>query len=539
MRRPAGSYAMGIEVLLGLALGAAAAASLVALVLTLLLGDDLEGQRRARIALLTAEMAEQIAGGPSEPALESAAEPLLLSGDISDAVLAGQARRDSLVASGWVAAPVPGGMTSVVVEPPARRPIHLILFIGLAILALFLVLLSAMTPAFVSRSVTGPLRGILADADRHLGSPTSPAAARASFGQLVRNLSERDAELARLKGVAERRADVAEERSAAVIAGISSALLALDGDGILRLFNPSAAALFGLVSDDVGGAFPRDRNAASAGLWEILGRRGTGNEEEYELEVEEGARAYGISFASAAGWEIVLATDMTQFRMLQQRLAEEAAMAGLGTVSAGIAHEMGNTLGALSGFLDLLARGHSDVRTANILEEAGLEIDSARRMISSFKLLASGEPDLKVVTTASAAGTAAMACRDLGPFSLDGAEMLRGRVTADMVLVGRCLMNLLRNAREADPPGTPGISFSEADGWFVISVSDRGPGLGQGPEILERPFYSTKAESGHMGMGLTLSRRIASLHGGALRAYERPGGGAVFELRLPLLPEGG
>jgi signal transduction histidine kinase len=68
----------------------------------------------------------------------------------------------------------------------------------------------------------------------------------------------------------------------------------------------------------------------------------------------------------------------------------------------------------------------------------------------------------------------------------------------------------------------------------VFRVEDRGPGLPAAIDVLGQPFFTTKKDSGHMGMGLAISRRIAALLGGTLSAGDRQGGGAVFELRLPL-----
>jgi two-component system C4-dicarboxylate transport sensor histidine kinase DctB len=67
---------------------------------------------------------------------------------------------------------------------------------------------------------------------------------------------------------------------------------------------------------------------------------------------------------------------------------------------------------------------------------------------------------------------------------------------------------------------------------------DRGHGLPPDPSEVLKPFFSTRKDQGHMGMGLTLARRIAMTFGGDLSASPRQGGGAVFELWIPLLETG-
>ena len=105
------------------------------------------------------------------------------------------------------------------------------------------------------------------------------------------------------------------------------------------------------------------------------------------------------------------------------------------------------------------------------------------------------------------------------------------------VLLRRALANLLRNAVEATPPerraGLDAVVLEgrvEADD-VAVSVGDRGPGIAPGQrEKIFLPFYSTK-ENG-AGLGLAIVARIAELHGGTVEVDDRPGGGALFTLRL-------
>lgn len=537
MRRPAGAYALGVEVLLGLLLGAAAIASLISLVLILLVQRDLAADRASRGDLLALLAASRLPEFPTDESLMQIVSPSIISGDIAEALLIDQAQADSFEAEGWSVALSEQG-EAVAIRIPGRGPFPGILTAGLALLAAMVLLLVALTPAFLSRSVTGPLRAILRDIDRYIPG-SSALTAKSSFGDLIRKLSDRDRELARLRAEAEHRADEAEERSSAVVSSFRSAVLALDASANLTLWNPSAAGLFGLEPEDSGRAFPSCRNAASKKLGGIIESSSVGGSpSDFEMELDAGdqTKVYSVSIAgSRSGARAVLATDVTAFRTMERRLAEEAAMAGLGAVSAGVAHEMGNTLCALSGFIDLLARGHSDPRTMTILSEARIEIESALRMIASFKgLAAPGEGGQARITVRSAVESCAAVCAETGAGCRIDAEAVGGEVVADPVLIQRCLLNLVRNAREAGRDEPVEVSAGVEGSELVFRVADRGPGLGAPLDVLGQPFFSTKKGSGHMGMGLAISRRIAALLGGSLRAADREGGGAVFELRLPL-----
>ncbi|HEX5050398.1 MAG TPA: DUF4118 domain-containing protein [Planctomycetota bacterium] len=110
-------------------------------------------------------------------------------------------------------------------------------------------------------------------------------------------------------------------------------------------------------------------------------------------------------------------------------------------------------------------------------------------------------------------------------------------VPMDGMLIEQVLLNLLENALRHTPPGTPLELAARAVGTGVqIEVADRGPGLAANAfERVFEKFHGT-ARSGGFGLGLAICRAIASLHGGSVVAANRPGGGAVFTLTLPLVP---
>ena len=114
-----------------------------------------------------------------------------------------------------------------------------------------------------------------------------------------------------------------------------------------------------------------------------------------------------------------------------------------------------------------------------------------------------------------------------------------GPVEADANQVRQVVYNLLFNALEAQPGGgwvrvevAAAAAHPEVGAGVALTVEDGGPGLPAdlGDRVFE-PFVSTK-ESG-LGLGLSICRRIADGHGGTLTVSERPGGGAVFTLRIP------
>jgi two-component system sensor histidine kinase KdpD len=113
-------------------------------------------------------------------------------------------------------------------------------------------------------------------------------------------------------------------------------------------------------------------------------------------------------------------------------------------------------------------------------------------------------------------------------------------VSLDPVLVEQLFVNLLENAAKYTPPGSElEVRARGEGGTLVVDVADRGPGIPPGDEerIFERFHRGAHAGVRGVGLGLPIARAIAQAHGGRLVAANRPGGGAVFRLTLPLPAE--
>ena len=100
-------------------------------------------------------------------------------------------------------------------------------------------------------------------------------------------------------------------------------------------------------------------------------------------------------------------------------------------------------------------------------------------------------------------------------------------------------MNLVANAVQAMPRGgRVTVRLARAQDAVVLEVRDEGPGVPE--ELLARifePFFTTKASG--TGLGLAVVKRIAEGHGGDVTVASRPGSGASFSIRFPLVPPAG
>lgn len=118
-------------------------------------------------------------------------------------------------------------------------------------------------------------------------------------------------------------------------------------------------------------------------------------------------------------------------------------------------------------------------------------------------------------------------------------------VTGDDTRLRQVLGNLVRNALVHTPQKTPiEIGVSTEDGVARLSVADHGPGLQ--PDEMRRifePFFradpSRSRDSGGAGLGLSIVSAVVTAHGGKVKVRETTGGGATFEVELPLAVKSG
>ena len=109
-------------------------------------------------------------------------------------------------------------------------------------------------------------------------------------------------------------------------------------------------------------------------------------------------------------------------------------------------------------------------------------------------------------------------------------------VYGDDVLLGQLIVNLLENAIKYTPEGTPIEVVAEASGDAVlVEIRDRGPGFPPGEEkrIFEKFYRGRSDGSRGVGLGLAICRAVIEAHQGSIDAFNREGGGAVFQIRIP------
>lgn len=273
----------------------------------------------------------------------------------------------------------------------------------------------------------------------------------------------------------------------------------------------------------------------------------SGLEGENTLERKDGSSAV-ISYrlapllggSGATRGHLLVFQDVTNLRRMQEQVERAERLAALGKLSAGLAHEMRNPLGAISGSLQILRDGTSLADDERRLVKINLtELDRLASLVTQMLDLARPRPlnprllDLvQLINDVIRAIKSSAEAEDL-EFDVGLPEQLVTKVDHDQMR--QLLWNLLRNATQAAPPeSTVQVLASREGASITIDVQDAGAGIAPGDrdQVFE-PFHSTKR--GGIGMGLAICKQVVAGHGGTLSYEPREPTGSIFRIELPVV----
>lgn len=330
-------------------------------------------------------------------------------------------------------------------------------------------------------------------------------------------------------------------------------ILALDAGGGLLLANGRAARLCGLKTPATAAALPAPlghllqealRTGADVNGRPVLLPEGDGPVRWLQVSAAVQRDAAG----RVTGVTLVL-NSLDAVRPFEQTLRRLDRLAGLGTLSAGMAHEIKNAMVAVKTFLDLLMQGKQDAQLAGIVQR---ELDRINSMVT--RMLRFSSPARPTFTTLRLHPLLEQSLGLVQP-QLDTQKVTVDRTLAaapdavcgDSYQLEQVFLNLffnaldamgphgrLRVATEAVPAGPAGLPDTDA---VRVTVQDSGVGIA--PENLARlfePFFTTKPQG--TGLGLPITQRIIQEHRGLIRVDSRPGEGAAFHVLLPLAAPG-
>ncbi len=240
---------------------------------------------------------------------------------------------------------------------------------------------------------------------------------------------------------------------------------------------------------------------------------------------------------------VMVIRDIAERRSLETRLLDAERLAGLGQMSAQIAHELRNPLNAIDGAAQYLARrlaGAAEVEEYAAL--IGEEVQRVNRFVGALLHLARpAEPAFAPAALNRVLRDAAQKCALARGLPADAVQLQLASdlppLDLDAGLILEAIVNLLANALDAGGGAPPELaSRFEApggEGTIVVEVRDRGCGIAEDQlQEVTRPFVTTKEHG--TGLGLVVVRRTLDLHRARFDLAPRPGGGTVATLRFPV-----
>jgi signal transduction histidine kinase len=223
-----------------------------------------------------------------------------------------------------------------------------------------------------------------------------------------------------------------------------------------------------------------------------------------------------------------------------ERLRHADRLSTIGTIAAGVAHEIGTPLAIVRSRAQMMAdEADSDGELReNIrqIQEQAVRMESIIRALLDFARLKppQREPaDLTAVLRTALRLVEPMARRSSVTVQLRAEEPVPAHV--DAFQFQQVITNLVVNGIQAMPGGgTLRVEVEKADGAVALHVRDSGEGIPPGDEqrIFE-PFYTTKPAGAGTGLGLTIVQEIVREHGGTIAAKSTRGGGSTFTILLP------
>lgn len=392
------------------------------------------------------------------------------------------------------------------------------------------------------------------------------------FGRDHTELKLREEELAEQIG----QLQASEALKAAIVDHALAALISTDGNGRIVEFNPAAEAMFGCRRADVVGRLASEvimpvryreaheagiRRMESGGAPRLLGKR---------MEMHA-LRADGSEFpiemvlwrtnVGGTGYYTASLVDTTerynaaqQIERQRDALRQSEKLSAMGSLLAGVAHELNNPLAIVMGRASLLEEKCEDPALLADVQRIREAAERCGRIVRTFLNMARSKPATRENVSLNDLTRAAAEMLNYSYRSHDVEMTLRlgddlPSVKADGDQIGQIVLNLLVNAQQAlqGQAGERRVLIEtgvearrenrEPRVW--LRVSDNGPGVpAELRDKLFEPFFTTKPEGIGTGLGLAMSRSLARDHGGDLTleptAHQ---GGASFRLNLPISGE--
>jgi len=418
----------------------------------------------------------------------------------------------------------------------------------------------------VARSIVGPVKRMVEAIGKVKGDGHYPTVEvtthdeigylSQAFNNMTERLKDKDKELTRLYKLERARAERIEDLSGLVFESIPNGVIAIDLSARVLLCNQAAARIVPVaghpfpetgIPPDAANVLDPDNPVLRYLMIALKENRQFLREDAFFTQADDSEGVLGISAFPLADRDgrpmgaIAIFADLTEVTRLQDQIKINQRLAALGELSAGVAHEIRNPLGAIHGFVELLGRRlGDDQRGHDIVTNILKEVVGLNHIVSDFLTFAR-DPALVPIAT-----DPALLVQEALQVALPESEQQVNvdlaigdnlpKVMMDGIQVKKALINIIQNGVHAmgDAGGSLKVTACVERGGVAFRITDSGPGV---PDAVRdkifNPFFTTRAEG--TGLGLSIANKVVEGHGGRIEVSNTHEG-ARFTLWFPLRP---
>ena len=237
-----------------------------------------------------------------------------------------------------------------------------------------------------------------------------------------------------------------------------------------------------------------------------------------------------------------LASDIEQIKKMNEHLLRTDRLAAMGTLSAGVAHEVNNPLASISSLIQMLQKnGSANGETAEMLTLISEQIGRISRVTKDLTDFARVRPAARKPVNPNDILDSALRLASFSATS-EKIEIQKNyqpglpSINADSDQLQQVFLNLFLNAFDAMADGgLLAITTKQADGFAVVEISDTGPGIPEADaKRIFDPFFTTKPTGKGTGLGLAVCYGVVTAHGGTIELSTTSPEGSTFIVKLPL-----
>lgn len=405
-----------------------------------------------------------------------------------------------------------------------------------------------------------PRSGSLRTRSSSAASPGSKAPGERAYQRVLKRLE-----------AAEARLQQTERRYRSLIESIPDIIYTMELDGSLSFISPRWKTILGHDESEVLGRYfidfapPEEHPLLIQVFKEARNFKKNVENVHWQYFHKEGQRRYFLgSAAPMLGAEgqvtgiIGIARDVTDHKLVEERLLQAQKMESIGNLAGGIAHDFNNLLGGILGYATFLKRKltskHAHYPAAVSIEKSAQRAAELTRQLLGFARPA--KSDIRPIDCNAVIRELILLLRrtiDRRIIVEVDLEAHLPSIEGDEAAIHQSLMNICLNARDAMPQGgclrittrkkmeIPNQAARQrglkGGPYIQITVSDTGTGIGSDVrgQIFD-PFFTTKDPGRGTGLGLAIVYGIIRNHGGYIDVQSQVGEGTVFTLLLPALP---